>query len=250
MSAGKEVLALRFESALQAWGDSSRWSVRDSRPEPTKSGVLGVIAASAGWRLDDAGDRRLAELAGRLRMGVRADREGVALRDYQTIGGTRSGFASPWTGLLTAEGRLKRNPTSPGLHTEVSARNYLCDGCYLVALKGGPSLIEEIERTLLDPVWPAFLGRKCCTPCAPICPALPGATGRVPGSLLGVLRTHPWLGREGDVPPATLRVVVDEGDDTSLGMRGLRHDVPESLSHRLFGDRYVREFALACPDKE
>jgi CRISPR system Cascade subunit CasD len=250
MSADSEVLALRLEGTLQAWGDSSRWSVRDSRPEPTKSGVIGIIAACLGWRLDAEGDRRVAELAQSLRMGVRADREGILLRDYHTVGGTRSGSETPWTGLLTAEGKVKRNPASPGLHTEVSERNYLSDGCYLVAVEGTTAIIEEIEHALLRPVWAPFLGRKSCVPTAPVYPARAGVPGRMPGSVLDVLRAHAWLGRSGDELPATLRVVIDEGKDTNGGMRGLRHDLPESFARRLFGHRYVREFTIPFPSKE
>ncbi|MGO8685452.1 MAG: type I-E CRISPR-associated protein Cas5/CasD [Thermoleophilia bacterium] len=250
MSADSEVLALRLEGTLQAWGDSSRWSVRDTRPEPTKSAVIGIIAACFGWRLDAEGDRRVAELARSLRMGIRADREGIVLRDYHTVGGTRSGSETPWTGLLTAEGKVKRNPASPGLHTEVSERNYLSDGCYLVAVEGTAAIIEEIEHALVRPLWPPFLGRKSCVPTAPLYPARADVPSRLPGSALDVLRTYPWLGRLGDEHPATLRVVVDENKETSAGLHGLRHDLPESLARRLLGHRYVREFTVPLPSKE
>ena len=109
------------------------------------SGVLGLLAAAAGWRLDDEGDRRVGELAGRVRLGVRADREGAPLRDYHTIGGTRSGNETPWTGLLTAEGKAKRNPSNAALHTEVSERNYLCDACFLVMLEADEATLDGIE---------------------------------------------------------------------------------------------------------
>lgn len=250
MAAEMETLTLRLEGALQAWGDSSRWSIRDTRPEPTKSGVLGLIAACLGWRLDADSDRRMGNLAERLRLGVRADREGVMLRDYHTIGGSRSGAGTPWVGLLTAEGRVKKNPASPGLHTEVSERNYLSDACFLIALEGESSLIYEIESALVGPVWPPFLGRKSCVPSAPLYPAAVGVPGRAPTALLEVLRNHSWLGRDGEALPATVRVVVDEGEDATEGMRGLRYDVPESVSRRFFGHRYVREFTVACPRKE
>lgn len=250
MSAASEVLALRLEGTLQAWGDSSRWSVRDTRPEPTKSGVIGIIAACFGWRLDAEGDRLVAELAQSLRMGVRADREGVVLRDYHTIAGARSGSETPWIGLLTADGKVKKNPTSPGLHTEVSERNYLSDGCYLVALEGNVGFLEDIEHALVRPMWPPFLGRKSCVPTAPLYPARTDVPSRLFGSAIDVLRTYPWLGRLGDEHPATLRVVVDDDKDISGGLRGLRHDVPQSFARRLFGHRYVREFTVPFPGKE
>ena len=61
---------------------------------------------------------------------------------------------------------------------------------------------------------------------------------------LGAIATLPWLGRVGDVPKETLRVVVDETTGATGGLRSLRRDVPESFRHRRFGHRYVREFTV------
>jgi CRISPR system Cascade subunit CasD len=247
--ATRQVLALRLEAPLQAWGDSAKWSVRDTRPEPTMSGVLGLVAAAAGWRLDDDGDRRVAELARVVRIGVRADREGAPLRDYHTIGGTRSGRETPWTGLLTAEGKTKRNASTGSLHTEVSERNYLSDACFLVMIEADKATLDLIERALRAPVWPPFFGRKACVPAAPICPARADSPSRVSGSLIEAIAAHPWLGRANDKPAGQLRVVVDEAAGANGGLRGLRRDVPESFRHRRFRHRYVREFTVPCPQE-
>ena len=210
------------------------------------SGVLGLLAAAAGWRLDDDGDRRVAELAGKIRLGVRADREGAPLRDYHTIGGTRSGNETPWTGLLTAEGKTKRNASNAALHTEVSERNYLCDACFLVMLEADEVTLEEIESSLRSPVWPPFLGRKACVPAAPVCPARSDGPDRVAAPLIEAIASYPWLGRTGDKAPERLRVVLDEACGSTIGLRGLRRDAPRSFQHRRFGHRYVREFTVAA----
>ena len=241
-----QVLALRLEGPLQSWGDSAKWSIRDTRPEPTMSGVLGLLAAAAGWRLDNDGDHRVSELAGKIRLGVRADREGVPLRDYHTIGGTRSGNETPWTGLLTAEGKTKRNPSNAALHTEVSERNYLCDACFLVMLEADEVTLNEIESALRFPVWAPFLGRKGCVPAAPVCPAMSDDPGRFAAPLIEAISSYPWLGRSGDERPERLRVVLDEASGSTTGLRGLRRDVPRSFQHRRFGHRYVREFTVAA----
>jgi CRISPR system Cascade subunit CasD len=242
--AASQVLALRLEAPLQSWGDSAKWSIRDTRPEPTLSGVLGLVAAAHGWRLDEDGDRQVADLARRVRLGVRADREGVPLRDYHTIGGTRSGRATPWSGLLTAEGKSKRTSANAALHTEVSERSYLCDACFLVMVEADEATLGEMEAALRSPVWPPFLGRKACVPAAPICPAHAHAPSVVPGPLVEALSDFPWLGRAADEPPERLRAVVDEAAGAEGGMRALRRDVPESYQHRRFAHRYVREFTV------
>jgi CRISPR system Cascade subunit CasD len=250
MTSDTLTLAMRFEGVLQSWGDRSRWSIRDSRPEPTKSGVIGALAACLGWGARQEDDELIARMARTLRMGVRADREGASLRDYHTIGGSRSDTETAWTGLLTATGKLKKNPTSPGLHTEVSERCYLADACYLIVVEDAPETIECIADALRSPVWPPFLGRKSCVPSAPLYPALPGDVAGTSGKLIEVLTQHPWLGRAAEQPPETLRIVVDEGDDTPNGARSLRHDVPISFRRRIFSDRYAREFMTLFPPKE
>ena len=60
-------LYLRLEGPLQSWGERGRWSIRDTGPEPTKSGVIGLLGCAMG--VND--DRELRHLSQALRMGVR-----------------------------------------------------------------------------------------------------------------------------------------------------------------------------------
>ena len=75
-------LLLRLAGPLQSWGTDSKFDVRRTGREPSKSGVIGMVAAALGIQREE--DERIRELAG-LRFGVRADREGKLLRDYQTV---------------------------------------------------------------------------------------------------------------------------------------------------------------------
>lgn len=68
---------------MQAWGTQSRFIVRDTGWEPSKSGVVGLLCAALGCSRDD--DQTVVELAS-LRMGVRVDGEGALLSDYHTAG--------------------------------------------------------------------------------------------------------------------------------------------------------------------
>ena len=45
-------LFLRLEGPLQSWGERGHWAVRDTAPEPTKSGVVGLLGCALG-RHDD-----------------------------------------------------------------------------------------------------------------------------------------------------------------------------------------------------
>ena len=67
-------LLMRMRAPMMSWGDHSRFTIRDTRREPTKSAVIGLLCAALGRpRLEPVDD-----LAA-LKMGVRIDREGVDL---------------------------------------------------------------------------------------------------------------------------------------------------------------------------
>ena len=74
-------LLLRLAAPLQAWGADSKFETRKTNREPTKSGVIGLLAAALGLRRDES--EGLARLTG-LRFGVRVEREGQLLVDYHT----------------------------------------------------------------------------------------------------------------------------------------------------------------------
>lgn len=46
-------LLLRLAAPLQAWGADSKFETRKTGREPTKSGVIGLLAAALGLRRDE-----------------------------------------------------------------------------------------------------------------------------------------------------------------------------------------------------
>lgn len=147
-------LFLRLEGPLQSWGERARWSVRDSAPEPTKSGVVGLLGCALGVSEDDD----LRKISRAIKIGVRCDRPGTVLIDYHTVVG----------GVMSAEGKVKRNATTKEPETVVSLRYYLCDASFLVAIQSDPQWIERLAFAVQHPVWPYYLGRKACPPTCPI----------------------------------------------------------------------------------
>ena len=69
---------LRLSAPLQSWGSESVYDNRETDYMPTKSGVIGMIAAALGRKRD----AMLDDLAN-LRFGVRIDCQGVRLHDFQ-----------------------------------------------------------------------------------------------------------------------------------------------------------------------
>lgn len=151
-------LFLRLEGPMQSWGERGQWAVRDSRSEPTKSGIVGLLACA--WGINT--DNKLRWLSQQIRIGVRCDRPGKPLIDYHTIGG---GFDKPM--LLRADGILKKTEKTGSPHTEISWRTYLHDASFLTAVRADAALIETLAKAIQNPYWPIYLGRKSCPPCLP-----------------------------------------------------------------------------------
>lgn len=143
-------LLLRLVGPMQSWGTTSRFDQRDTGKEPSKSGVIGLLAAALGIDRENWTDL---EPLTRLSMGVRHDRAGVPKRDYQT-----AGCAATDT-IIKADGTPSKNG---GV---VSQRFYLADAAFLVGLECDErSLLEQLHVALRNPVWPLALGRKSYVP--------------------------------------------------------------------------------------
>ncbi|MFD0851028.1 type I-E CRISPR-associated protein Cas5/CasD [Actinomadura adrarensis] len=156
MPATTSGLLLHLSGPLQAWGERSRFNQRDTSTAPTRSGLIGMIAAALGRRRDEPIDD-LAEL----RFTIRIDRPGTLLRDFHTVGG---GMPRHLT-VITAEGKRRSAETA----TLTSDRYYLADAAFTVlATASDPALLETCARALRRPHWPPYLGRRSCPPDAPL----------------------------------------------------------------------------------
>lgn len=203
-------LLLRLQGLMQSWGTTSRFDERDTQLEPSKSGVLGLVCAALGRDRSEPVDDVAA-----LRMGVRVDREGVPMRDYQTATGV----------VIAATGKADRN------RTVVSPRFYLADAAFLVGLEGDRALLERIHAALREPAWPLSLGRRSFVPSTPVFLA----DALVDTTLEHALTAWPCLVT--NQPPTTTRRVLLE--DPAQGT--IRIDQPVGpFAERRFGPRFVR----------
>jgi CRISPR system Cascade subunit CasD len=174
------VLLFRLAGPMQSWGVESRFTIRDTGRDPSKSGVVGLLCAALGRPRHAPVD----DLAALL-MGVRVDREGALKVDYQTAGG--STLAGAPYGVAKASGARP--------DTVVSQRYYLADADFLVGLEGDEGLLRQLDVALGAPVWQLFLGRKAFVPGVPV--RLPDEPPRGPGlraePLEEALRAYPWF---------------------------------------------------------
>lgn len=206
-------LMLRLVGPMQSWGTTSRFDERDTSKEPSKSGVLGLVAAALGVDRENWADL---EPLCQLRMGVRHDRPGVPKRDYQTA-----------QRVISADGSKVHD-------TAVTTRHYLADAAFLVGLSGDDrALLDRIHAALADPVWPLALGRKSYVPSEPIW--MPGAV--VDADLRTALIEWPAITLEAPRRRHTPLVLSIESPSRS-GL--MKMDQPlSSFAERRFGPRFV-----------
>lgn len=216
------VLLLQLAGPMQAWGDSSRFTRRETRREPTKSGVVGLLASALGrTREADMSDLAALEFA------VRIDQPGTVMRDFQT------------------EIPAKGDPM-PLTH-----RYYLADAKFLVALGGEQALLEEIDQALRHPCWPLYLGRRSCPPDLPLACGIHDEYDDVRDAL----RQESWIAspwfknRRGVDSMDELEIVCDarEGEPAEYCS-----DYPLSFAAagRTYADRPVYRFSVLNPSKE
>ena len=222
-------LLIQLVGPMQSWGTTSRFDQRDTGKEPSKSGVIGLLAAAMGIDRENWVDL---EPLTRLVMGVRHDRPGVPKRDYQTAGCAKTDK------IIKADGK----PSDDGI---VSRRDYLADAAFLVGLAGADrSVMERAYAALRDPVWPLALGRKSYVPSEPIWIK----DGLHDGALHEVLKHRTWIAapRRWEDPPKELLLSMESTD----GSGALKMDQPlSSFAERRFGSRFVRSEWIPFPQE-
>lgn len=199
-------LLLRLAGPLQSWGVDSKFEIRDTLDFPTKSGVIGLLAAALGYSRGESLDRLNA-----LNFGVRIDREGQRLTDYHIAKSEKD--------------------------TYVTKRIYLADAVFLVGLESDNRVfLEELQDALKAPAYPLYLGRRSCVP------EMPLVIGIRDTSLLMTLKNEPsqlsdW--QKKTIADKKLRIITDsEIPDPSA----ILTDFPVSFSqkHRQFVPRSVK----------
>lgn len=220
-------LLLRLIGPMQSWGTTSRFDQRDTGKEPSKSGVIGLLAAAMGI---DRGNWIDLEPLTCLAMGVRHDRSGIPKREYQTAGCARTDT------IIKADGTRSKDGV-------VSERHYLADAAFLVGLEGEDrSLLDKAHAFLRNPDWPLALGRKSYIPSEDVW----FDEGVREAALRDALAAWPWVTslRRWERPPEKLLISMESRDSTGV----LKMDQPLScFSSRRFGARYVHSEWIPFP---
>ncbi|MGQ7750790.1 type I-E CRISPR-associated protein Cas5/CasD [Streptomyces sp. WC2508] len=215
------VLLMRLAGPLQSWGSAARFVRRTTENAPTKSGVLGLLAAAQGLRRD----ADLSDLAA-LEFGVRIDQPGTRLRDFQTAHHSDT---------------LKAMP--------LSERFYLADAVFVAGVSGEAALVQRLYEALLEPVFLPYLGRRSCPPAEPITIGEPLDKG-----LEQALREAEWeasarVRRHRLKASGTVRLDLLLDSPPEVRPDLTLRDLPMSFDprHRRYGLRGIRTLRIPVP---
>lgn len=139
-----KTLTIRLTSPLQSYGNEATFNRRTSNYYPSKSAIIGMIAAALGYRRDDP---RINDL-NNLKLAVRVDQPGKVMTDFQVV-------------------EYQKNPSKKA--KKITYRSYLQDAVYIVAIGfENAEEREQIRFALKHPKFQLFLGRRSNAPAGPL----------------------------------------------------------------------------------
>ena len=142
-------LLLRLAAPLQSWGIDSKFETRKTNKEPTKSGVVGLLAAALGIGREEP--EKLIPL-NQLRFGVRVDQEGEFLVDYH----------------VARKEEKTRKAENVKITPYITYRYYLSDAIFLVGLEVRTTFFcRRSSRLFITPCSRCFWD---AAPALPPCP--------------------------------------------------------------------------------
>jgi len=152
---------------LVSWGEIAVGGTRRSALHPSRSAILGIVAAALGKKREAEQD--LGELNRSLSVAVRLDVPGTLLTDYHTIQVPKQ---ERGVSYLTRKDEMEAASEKTG--TILSSREYRCDAYALTAicLQDGRWTLTQIAEALRHPTFHLYLGRKSAPPALPLHPQI------------------------------------------------------------------------------
>ena len=182
----RDYLTFQLYGPLAAWGDIAVGETRPSSLSPSKSAVLGLIAAALGLRRPDTSqddalrqqwETQHTALADGYGVAVKLTQSGLPLTDYHTAQAPSSGSGKNKKVFATRRDELTLLPRHD-LNTILSRRDYRQDAYAAVALwarVAAPYALDALRDKLLAPEFVLYLGRKSCPLALPLMPVIASA---------------------------------------------------------------------------
>lgn len=158
-----QALVFTLAAPMMAFGEIAVDERRGTAPRPTRSAVLGLLAAALGLERADPRQRPFAD---GYDIAVRTDRAGRVLADYHTV------QVPPSSAINKAAKQTGRRPATRAeelavgdLGTKLTRRDYLTDAAFtvlIVARPVAPVPLSELAGALERPHWRLSAGRRSC----------------------------------------------------------------------------------------
>lgn len=199
-------LCFRLHGPLAAWGDVAVGERRPTSPHPSRSAMLGIVAAALRLRRSESDD--LSSLDASLDFASRTDRPGELLIDYHTAQGPEEAYLRNEERIARKAGRPWHRPATrraevaarrADLSTVLSQREYRVDALWTIALwlREGPRArwtLTDLSAALTRPGFALYLGRKSCPVDVPLEPQLVEANDPVAAMAMATFRSDGVLG--------------------------------------------------------
>lgn len=178
-----KTLTIRLSAPLQSFGNEASFDQRTTWKQPSKSAIIGMLAAAMGYQRND--DR--ISMLNTLKFAVRIDQPGQIMVDFQTI---------------------KLNPKKPG--SKITKRHYLQDAVFIVALGSEDEvLISRLNHALHYPKFQLFIGRYANVPAGPLKTAI--IDGQNPVQVLEKLdwQAADWFQKKNNSEMISIELIAD-----------------------------------------
>jgi CRISPR system Cascade subunit CasD len=168
-----EYLLFRLYGPMASWGEVAVGEMRHSEVKPSKSALIGLLAAALGIARDQ--DEQQQALADGYRFGIKMLSAGHVMRDYHTAQAPDS--------VGKFRYRTRRDELVAGrtrLGTVLSTREYRTDSQAVIALCTNVDAtwsLLQLSDALKQPCFHLYLGRKSCPLSAPLNPQIIEADG-------------------------------------------------------------------------
>jgi CRISPR system Cascade subunit CasD len=160
-------LAFHLYAQLASWGGIAPGGNRHTADYPSKSALIGLIAAALGINRND--HQQLQNLANNLTFAIALINAGDFLQDYHTT-------EVPTVAKQGFKPQTRRDELvvlTDKLNTILSNREYRIDASYNIAVAIKDNSLysaEAIQQALLEPKYHLYLGRKSCPLAKPMQP--------------------------------------------------------------------------------
>ena len=156
MASERDFLLARLWGPMASWGQIAVGEQRQTWTRPSRSAVLGLIAAALGY--ERGNQEAHAALEQGIGLAIRVDHPGRPVRDYHTVQAPQSMAKRRW------HSRYDEIRNAGKLNTILSERSYLIEACATIALWHRPNSIAPALATIAEkltrPTFTLCLGRK------------------------------------------------------------------------------------------